>query len=87
VPVPPAGYVTSDDVERGKPHPDPYLAGAKKAGLDVARCMHDILRFWPRLTNGLDKVSLLKTRRPGLRLDGLQVQRHWESVRHTRVMP
>ncbi|KAI0033721.1 HAD-like protein [Vararia minispora EC-137] len=39
VPLPDVGYVTSDDVHRGKPHPDPYLAGAKKIGVDPANCV------------------------------------------------
>jgi beta-phosphoglucomutase-like phosphatase (HAD superfamily) len=30
--------VTSNDVEKGKPHPDPYLAGAKQCGIDASRC-------------------------------------------------
>lgn len=40
IPVPKAGYVTSDDVDHGKPHPDPYLAGAKKCGVDPSKCMY-----------------------------------------------
>ncbi|KZV77521.1 HAD-like protein [Peniophora sp. CONT] len=39
VPVPASGYVTSDDVQHGKPHPDPYLTGAKKIGVDPAKCL------------------------------------------------
>jgi HAD superfamily hydrolase (TIGR01509 family) len=39
VPLPAAGYVTSNDVSRGKPYPDPYLAGAKKCNVDPARCL------------------------------------------------
>ncbi|EIM92084.1 HAD-like protein [Stereum hirsutum FP-91666 SS1] len=39
IPVPDAGYVTSDDVDNGKPHPDPYLAGAKKCGVDPSKCL------------------------------------------------
>jgi len=39
VPVPPAGYVTSNDVTKGKPHPDPYLAGAERCGVDPAKCL------------------------------------------------
>jgi sugar-phosphatase len=35
----PAELVTGDDVERGKPHPDPYLLGAKRLGLDPADCV------------------------------------------------
>jgi beta-phosphoglucomutase-like phosphatase (HAD superfamily) len=31
--------VTSNDVSKGKPHPDPYLAGAKKCGVDPAKCL------------------------------------------------
>ncbi|TDL28904.1 HAD-like protein [Rickenella mellea] len=38
VPVPPAGFVCSNDVSRGKPHPDPYLAGAKKVGVSPNKC-------------------------------------------------
>lgn len=28
-----------DDVDRGKPHPDPYLAGAARLGFDPAQCL------------------------------------------------
>ena len=35
----PAGLVTGDDVERGKPHPDPYLLGAARLGLAPADCV------------------------------------------------
>jgi hypothetical protein len=38
IPVPAAGYVTADDVERGKPEPDPYLAGAARVGVDPKNC-------------------------------------------------
>jgi beta-phosphoglucomutase-like phosphatase (HAD superfamily) len=38
IPVPAAGYVTADDVERGKPEPDPYLAGAALVGVDPKNC-------------------------------------------------
>ncbi|EIN13436.1 HAD-like protein [Punctularia strigosozonata HHB-11173 SS5] len=37
--LPPAGLVTSNDVSAGKPHPDPYLAGAKKCGVDPKNCL------------------------------------------------
>ncbi|TFK57536.1 HAD-like protein [Heliocybe sulcata] len=37
--LPPAGPVTSNDVANGKPHPDPYLAGAKKCGVDPTKCL------------------------------------------------
>ncbi|KAG7090768.1 hypothetical protein E1B28_009853 [Marasmius oreades] len=39
IPLPKKGIITSDDVENGKPHPDPYLAGAKKCGADPRRCL------------------------------------------------
>ncbi|KAL0950608.1 hypothetical protein HGRIS_007399 [Hohenbuehelia grisea] len=39
VPLPPKGYVTSNDVARGKPHPDPYLAGAQTCGKDPIKCL------------------------------------------------
>jgi len=39
VPIPLAGYVTANDVSNGKPHPDPYLAGAKKCGVDATKCL------------------------------------------------
>jgi sugar-phosphatase len=38
IPVP-AELVTGDDVERGKPHPDPYLLGAQRLGFDPAECV------------------------------------------------
>lgn len=37
LPVPP--LVTADDVVRGKPAPDPYLAGAALLGVDPADCL------------------------------------------------
>jgi len=36
--MPLAGYVTSNDVSRGKPHPDPYVAGATKCSVDPVNC-------------------------------------------------
>jgi len=36
---PAAGYVTSNDVKRGKPQPDPYLAGAERVGVDPKNCL------------------------------------------------
>ncbi|KAJ8091371.1 hypothetical protein PM082_015089 [Marasmius tenuissimus] len=39
IPLPKVGIVTSNDVENGKPHPDPYLAGASKCGVDASRCL------------------------------------------------
>ncbi|KAI0307441.1 HAD-like protein [Multifurca ochricompacta] len=39
VPLPTAGYVTSDDVKHGKPLPDPYLAGAARVGVDPKNCL------------------------------------------------
>ncbi|THH07937.1 hypothetical protein EW145_g3042 [Phellinidium pouzarii] len=39
VPIPLAGLVTSDDVTRGKPHPDPYLAAAKRCGAESEKCL------------------------------------------------
>ena len=38
IPVP-AELVTGDDVERGKPNPDPYLLGAQRLGFDPADCV------------------------------------------------
>ncbi|KAI0751537.1 phosphatase [Daedaleopsis nitida] len=38
VPVPDV-FVVSEDVEKGKPAPDPYLLGAKRAGVDPSRCL------------------------------------------------
>lgn len=35
----PAELVTGDDVERGKPHPDPYLLGARRLGFEPADCV------------------------------------------------
>lgn len=39
IPVPISGYVTSDDVTRGKPYPDPYLAGAERIKVDPSKCL------------------------------------------------
>jgi len=35
----PAAIVTADDVENGKPHPEPYLRGAALIGIDPANCV------------------------------------------------
>lgn len=35
----PAIVVTADDVENGKPHPEPYLAGAAAIGVSPDRCV------------------------------------------------
>ena len=37
--VPPSVLVTVDDVARGKPHPDPFLAAAERLGVDPTRCL------------------------------------------------
>ncbi len=37
--TPPVPHVTADDVDRGKPHPDPFLAGARLLGVDPTRCV------------------------------------------------
>ncbi|MDF2145661.1 HAD family phosphatase [Knoellia sp. p5-6-4] len=34
-----AALVTGDEVEHGKPHPEPYLAAARLLGVDVADCV------------------------------------------------
>ena len=31
--------VVGDDVNRGKPHPDPYLLAAERLGVDITRCV------------------------------------------------
>lgn len=35
----PSQLVTANHVQRGKPHPDPYLLGAKRLGFDPADCV------------------------------------------------
>ena len=35
----PAQMITADDVENGKPHPEPYLKGAKLLGVSPAECV------------------------------------------------
>ncbi|MEU2348421.1 HAD-IA family hydrolase [Modestobacter sp. NPDC049651] len=35
----PREIVSFDDVARGKPHPDPFLLGAQRLGVDPARCL------------------------------------------------
>lgn len=35
----PATLVTADDVQRGKPAPDPYLLGASRLGMSVEHCV------------------------------------------------
>lgn len=37
--VAPSVIVTVDDVERGKPHPDPFLEAARRLSVDPARCL------------------------------------------------
>ncbi|KAF5338412.1 hypothetical protein D9758_012209 [Tetrapyrgos nigripes] len=39
IPLPAHGIVTSNDVDNGKPHPDPYLCGAKLCQVQPARCL------------------------------------------------
>jgi len=39
LPTPGVGIITSNDVEQGKPHPAPYLAGAKKCNFEPTRCL------------------------------------------------
>ncbi|WP_406830901.1 HAD family phosphatase [Pedococcus sp. KACC 23699] len=34
-----AAVITGDEVEHGKPHPEPYLAAARSLGVDVADCV------------------------------------------------
>ena len=36
--LPLKGIITSNDVARGKPHPDPYSAGAALLGMDATKC-------------------------------------------------
>lgn len=36
--APPAHYITADMVTKGKPHPEPYITGAKAIGVDVRDC-------------------------------------------------
>jgi hypothetical protein len=36
--IPDCGIVTSNDVSKGKPHPDPYLAGAQRCAVDPKNC-------------------------------------------------
>ncbi|SDS70101.1 sugar-phosphatase [Jiangella sp. DSM 45060] len=37
--TPPGVVVTADDVLRGKPHPEPYLLGAQRLGVEPGRCV------------------------------------------------
>jgi sugar-phosphatase len=37
--VPPSVLVTVDDVQHGKPAPDPFLEAARRLGVDPARCL------------------------------------------------
>jgi sugar-phosphatase len=38
IPIP-RELVTSSDVTRGKPDPEPYLVGARKLGIDIGQCV------------------------------------------------
>src|SRR5258708_39644672 len=40
IPTPAAGIVTANDVSQGKPHPDPYLAGAALCSADPLKCWY-----------------------------------------------
>jgi len=35
----PDDFVTGDDVHKGKPHPEPYLEGASRCGVDATDCV------------------------------------------------
>lgn len=35
----PESFVTVEDVERGKPHPEPFLLAAERLGVDPADCL------------------------------------------------
>ena len=35
----PGAFVTADDISRGKPHPEPYLLGARRLDADPGRCL------------------------------------------------
>ncbi|KAF8641003.1 hypothetical protein AX17_000648 [Amanita inopinata Kibby_2008] len=37
--TPIVGIITSNDVQEGKPHPAPYLAGAQICGIEPAKCL------------------------------------------------
>ena len=37
--IDPPAMVTADDVQRGKPHPEPYLTAARKLGVDPSHCL------------------------------------------------
>jgi len=39
LPIPASGIIASNDVSRGKPHPDPYLAGALRCVVDPKKCL------------------------------------------------
>ncbi|THU90744.1 HAD-like protein [Dendrothele bispora CBS 962.96] len=39
IPLPIAGIVTSNDVTNGKPHPEPYTAGASKCNVASNKCL------------------------------------------------
>jgi HAD superfamily hydrolase (TIGR01509 family) len=39
LPFPALGLVTADDVQRGKPHPDPYLSGAERCNANPTACL------------------------------------------------
>lgn len=54
IPEPPQ-LITADHVTKGKPHPEPYLNGAKALGLDIKDC-----EFWApsrRFESGGDLVT------------------------------
>ena len=36
---PPPVMITADSIERGKPHPEPFLLGARELGLEPSRCL------------------------------------------------
>ncbi|KAE9409370.1 HAD-like protein [Gymnopus androsaceus JB14] len=39
IPLPTASIVTSNDVAKGKPHPEPYATGATRVGVEPSACL------------------------------------------------
>lgn len=50
IPLPDVNIVTSNDVAKGKPHPEPYTAGATRCRVEPTTCAYDFFFFaMPRM--------------------------------------
>lgn len=88
----PAVFVTSDDVSRGKPDPQPYLMGAHHSQVDITKCIvvEDAPAGVESGKNAGARVLAVRTTHDGQRLwdagadwvvqDLSKVKAHWEGT-------